>query len=94
MRAISALKADTDLNAVAFHCVPNRFCVFVSQTDRFLNDEMFPRFCSGDGLLRMKRMWRTNIDDMYVRIGKYLVMEHEPVAGRISLVLVPENLGW
>ena len=27
-------------------------------------------------------------------IGKYLVMEHEPVVGRISLVLVPESLGW
>ena len=27
-------------------------------------------------------------------IGKYLVMEHEPVAGRISMVLVPEILGW
>ena len=27
-------------------------------------------------------------------IGKYLVMEHEPVAGRISMVLVPESLGW
>ncbi len=27
-------------------------------------------------------------------IGKYLVMEHEPVVGRISLVLIPENLGW
>ena len=27
-------------------------------------------------------------------IGKFLVMEHEPVAGRISMVLVPESLGW
>ncbi len=27
-------------------------------------------------------------------IGKYLVMEHEPVVGRISMVLVPETLGW
>ena len=27
-------------------------------------------------------------------IGKYLVMEHEPVVGRISLVLIPESLGW
>ena len=27
-------------------------------------------------------------------IGKFLVMEHEPVVGRISLVLVPESLGW
>ena len=27
-------------------------------------------------------------------IGKFLVMEHEPVVGRISMVLVPESLGW
>ena len=27
-------------------------------------------------------------------IGKYMVMEHEPVVGRISMVLVPERLGW
>ena len=27
-------------------------------------------------------------------IGKYMVMEHEPVVGRISMVLVPESLGW
>ena len=27
-------------------------------------------------------------------IGKYLVMEHEPVVGRISMVLIPESLGW
>ncbi len=27
-------------------------------------------------------------------IGKYLVMEHAPVAGRISMILIPESLGW
>ena len=27
-------------------------------------------------------------------IGKYLVMEHEPVVGRIAMVLIPESLGW
>ena len=27
-------------------------------------------------------------------IGKYMVMEHEPVAGRITMVLIPERLGW
>ena len=27
-------------------------------------------------------------------IGKYLVLEHEPVVGRITLVLIPEILGW
>ena len=27
-------------------------------------------------------------------IGKLLVMEHEPMVGRISLLLIPETLGW
>ena len=27
-------------------------------------------------------------------IGKYLVLEHEPVVGRISMVLIPESIGW
>ncbi len=27
-------------------------------------------------------------------IGKFLVMEHEPVVGRISMILIPESLGW
>ena len=27
-------------------------------------------------------------------IGKYMIMEHEPVVGRISMLLIPENLGW
>ena len=27
-------------------------------------------------------------------IGKYMVMEHEMVVGRISIVLIPESLGW
>ena len=27
-------------------------------------------------------------------IGKYLVMEREPVEGRISMLLIPETLGW
>ena len=27
-------------------------------------------------------------------IGKYMVMEHEPAVGRISLVLILDNLGW
>ena len=27
-------------------------------------------------------------------IGKYMVMEHEPMAGRITLILIPESLGW
>ncbi len=27
-------------------------------------------------------------------IGKYLVMEHEPMVGRIFMILIPESLGW
>ncbi|MCY3692852.1 MAG: lactate utilization protein [Chloroflexi bacterium] len=27
-------------------------------------------------------------------IGKFLVMEHEPVGGRITMLLIPESLGW
>ena len=27
-------------------------------------------------------------------IGKYMVMEHEPVVGRITMILIPERLGW
>ena len=27
-------------------------------------------------------------------IGKFLVMEHEPVVGRITMILIPESLGW
>lgn len=27
-------------------------------------------------------------------IGKYMVMEHEPVVGRITMILIPESLGW
>lgn len=27
-------------------------------------------------------------------MGKYLVMEHEPVVGRITMILIPESLGW
>ena len=27
-------------------------------------------------------------------IGKLLIMEHEPMVGRITMILVPERLGW
>ena len=27
-------------------------------------------------------------------IGKYMVMEHEPMVGRITMILIPESLGW
>ena len=38
--------------------------------------------------------WLENRGVAPTPIGKYLVMEHEPVVGRISMVLVPETLGW
>ena len=38
--------------------------------------------------------WLENRGVAPTPIGKFLVMEHEPVAGRISMVLVPESLGW
>ena len=48
------------------------------------------------------RGWTLELHDRWLEgrgvaptpIGKYLVMEHEPVVGRISLVLVTESLGW
>ena len=48
------------------------------------------------------RGWTLELHDRWLEtrgvaptpIGKLLVMEHEPVVGRISLVLVPESLGW
>ncbi len=38
--------------------------------------------------------WLENRGVAPTPIGKFLVMEHEPVEGRISLVLIPETLGW
>ena len=48
------------------------------------------------------RGWTLELHDRWLEgrgvaptpIGKFLVMEHEPVVGRISLVLIPESLGW
>lgn len=48
------------------------------------------------------RGWTLEVHDRWLEgrgvaptpIGKLLVMEHEPVAGRITLLLVPESLGW
>ena len=48
------------------------------------------------------RGWTLELHDRWLEgrgvaptpIGKLLVMEHEPVVGRISMVLVPESLGW
>ena len=38
--------------------------------------------------------WLEDLGRVAAPIGKLLVMEHEPVVGRISLVLIPETLGW
>ncbi len=38
--------------------------------------------------------WLEDMGRVAAPIGKYLVMEHEPMAGRITLVLIPETLGW
>ena len=38
--------------------------------------------------------WLEDMGRTATPIGKYLVLEHEPVVGRISLVLIPESLGW
>ena len=38
--------------------------------------------------------WLEDMGRVATPIGKYMIMEHEPVAGRISLVLIPESLGW
>ena len=38
--------------------------------------------------------WLEDMGREAAPIGKYLVMEHEPMAGRITLLLIPETLGW
>ena len=38
--------------------------------------------------------WLEDMGRTAAPIGKYMVMEHEPMAGRITLVLIPETLGW
>ena len=38
--------------------------------------------------------WLEGRDATPTPIGKYLVMEHEPVVGRITMILIPESLGW
>ncbi len=48
------------------------------------------------------RGWTLEVHDRWLEgrgvaptpIGKYLVMEHEPVVGRITMLLIPESLGW
>ena len=38
--------------------------------------------------------WLEDMGRVATPIGKYMVMEHEPMAGRITVVLIPETLGW
>ena len=38
--------------------------------------------------------WLENRGVAPTPIGKYMIMEHEPVVGRISMLLIPESLGW
>ena len=38
--------------------------------------------------------WLEDMGRTATPIGKYMVMEHEPMAGRITLLLIPETLGW
>ncbi len=48
------------------------------------------------------RGWTLEVHDRWLEgrgvaptpIGKYLVMEHEPNVGRITMLLIPETLGW
>ena len=48
------------------------------------------------------RGWTLEVHDRWLEgrgvaptpIGKYLVMEHESVVGRITMLLIPESLGW
>ena len=48
------------------------------------------------------RGWTLEVHDRWLEgrgvaptpIGKLLVIEHEPVVGRITMLLIPESLGW
>ena len=44
--------------------------------------------------LEMHDRWLEGRGGSAAPIGKFLVMEHEPVVGRITLILIPESLGW
>jgi len=44
--------------------------------------------------LEMHDRWLEGRGGSAAPIGKFLVMEHEPVAGRITMILIPESLGW
>ena len=44
--------------------------------------------------LEMHDRWLEGRGGSAAPIGKFLVMEHEPVVGRITMILIPETLGW
>ncbi|MYC34242.1 MAG: hypothetical protein F4X64_13845 [Chloroflexi bacterium] len=44
--------------------------------------------------LEMHDRWLEGRGGSAAPIGKFLVMEHEPVVGRITMILIPESLGW
>ena len=44
--------------------------------------------------LEMHDRWLEGRGGSAAPIGKFLVMEYEPVAGRITMILIPESLGW
>ena len=44
--------------------------------------------------LAMHDRWLEGRGGSAAPIGKFLVMEHEPVVGRITMILIPESLGW
>lgn len=44
--------------------------------------------------LEMHDRWLEGRGSSAAPIGKFMVMEHEPVVGRISMILIPEKLGW
>ncbi len=44
--------------------------------------------------LEMHDRWLEGRGSGPAPIGKFMVMEHEPVVGRITMILIPERLGW
>ena len=57
-------------------------------------DDIRIEHCFSDRLLELHDRWLEGRGSPPAPIGKLLVMEHEPMVGRISLLLIPENLGW
>ena len=44
--------------------------------------------------LEVHDRWLEGRGSLAAPIGKLLIMEHEPMVGRITMILVPERLGW